>query len=42
MDTLTSSIVANHGYTKESEAIKSLIDILMNFSIEEKREFYNF
>ena len=37
MDTLTSSIVANHGYTKESEAIKSLIDILMNFSIEETR-----
>ncbi|KAF6071938.1 HECT-domain (ubiquitin-transferase) family protein [Candida albicans] len=42
MDTLTSSIVANHGYTKESEAIKSLIDILMNFSIEEKREFLQF
>lgn len=42
MDTLTSSIAANHGYTKDSEAIKSLIDILMNFNIEEKREFLQF
>lgn len=41
-DSLTSGIIANHGYTKESPAIKSLINILVNFDKDEKREFLQF
>jgi E3 ubiquitin-protein ligase TRIP12 len=41
-DSLTSGIIANHGYTKDSPAIKSLINILVNFDKDEKREFLQF
>ncbi|KAL6454785.1 UFD4 Ubiquitin fusion degradation protein 4 [Candida maltosa Xu316] len=41
-DTLAAGIIANHGYTKDSPAIKSLINILINFSKDEKRDFLQF
>lgn len=41
-DSLTSAINANHGYTKESNAIESLVNILVNFSVEQKRTFLQF
>lgn len=41
-ETLSSAIVANHGYSKESQAIKSLIEILYEFNIDEKRAFLQF
>jgi E3 ubiquitin-protein ligase TRIP12 len=41
-NTLTSSINANHGYTKDSEAIRNLIEILVNFEESEKRAFLQF
>ncbi|ODV78242.1 uncharacterized protein CANTADRAFT_90611 [Suhomyces tanzawaensis NRRL Y-17324] len=42
LDTLTSAINANHGFTKDSDAIKSLINILVSFTNEEKRLFLQF
>ncbi|KAK6456355.1 Ufd4 protein [Scheffersomyces xylosifermentans] len=42
VDTLTSAISANHGYTKESDAIKSLIKILVEFTETERRAFLQF
>ncbi|KAG7662237.1 UFD4 [[Candida] subhashii] len=41
-DTLASAIIANHGYTKESDAIKSLIEILIEFNGDQKRAFLQF
>jgi E3 ubiquitin-protein ligase TRIP12 len=40
--TLISAINANHGYTKDSPAIHSLINILVNMNISEKRSFLQF
>ncbi|KAI5951077.1 UFD4 [Candida jiufengensis] len=41
-DTLSSAIIANHGYTRESQTIKDLILILIEFNEIEKREFLQF
>lgn len=42
LSTIVNSVHANHGYTKESEAIKRLINILVNFNDIEKRSFLQF
>ncbi|KAK6464352.1 ubiquitin--protein ligase [Scheffersomyces coipomensis] len=42
LDTLTSAVNANHGYTKESESIKSLISILVSFTDNQRRAFLQF
>ncbi|ABN67843.2 ubiquitin--protein ligase [Scheffersomyces stipitis CBS 6054] len=42
IDTITSAVYANHGFTKESDAIKSLITILVQFNEEERRAFLQF
>ncbi|KAI5963633.1 UFD4 [Candida pseudojiufengensis] len=42
IDTLSSAIIANHGYTRESKIIKDLISILVEFNDLEKREFLQF
>lgn len=42
LSTLQSSINANHGYTKESDAIKLLIDTLVSFNKIERRAFLQF
>ena len=41
-DALSSAINANHGYNKESEGIKNLISVLVEFDKEEKRQFLQF
>lgn len=41
-DALSSAIVANHGYSKDSPEIKDLIQILIDFNLEEKRQFLQF
>ncbi|KAG5421105.1 UFD4 [Candida metapsilosis] len=41
-DTLSSAIIANHGYSKDSPEIKDLIDILIGLNLEEKRQFLQF
>ncbi|CCG20708.1 Ufd4 protein [Candida orthopsilosis Co 90-125] len=41
-DALSSAIVANHGYSKDSPEIKELINILIDFDLEEKRQFLQF
>lgn len=42
VEALTLAIHANHGYTKESSAIKQLINILIGFTDLEKRIFLQF
>jgi len=42
IETLPAAINANHGYTKESEAITRLINILVGFNDIEKRAFLQF
>lgn len=42
LSTLQAAINANHGYTKESEAIKLLIDTLVSFDKIERRAFLQF
>lgn len=42
IETLPSAINANHGYTKESESINRLINILVSFNDAEKRAFLQF
>lgn len=39
---LTSAIHANHGYTKESDAVQQLVRILVGFTTTEKRTFLQF
>lgn len=41
-EALSSAINANHGYTKDSDAIKTLINILIHFNDIEKRSFLQF
>lgn len=41
-NTLSSSIQANHGYTKDSEAISRLLCILTNFTKVQRRSFLQF
>lgn len=42
IETLPSAVNANHGYTKESESITRLINILVGFNDIEKRAFLQF
>lgn len=41
-DTLYGAINANHGYTKDSDAIRTLVNILVEFNDIEKRSFLQF
>ncbi|RLV91647.1 Ubiquitin fusion degradation protein 4 [Spathaspora sp. JA1] len=41
-ETISSSVNANHGYTKDSPTIKALINILINLTPIEKRQFLQF
>lgn len=40
--TLANTIRADHGFTMESEPVRFLLEILSNFSDEEKRQFLQF
>ncbi|EGV65338.1 hypothetical protein CANTEDRAFT_119595 [Yamadazyma tenuis ATCC 10573] len=42
LETLHSSINANHGYSKDSDAVRTLIDILVHFNDIERRSFLQF
>lgn len=42
IETLPAAIIANHGYSKESDAVIRLVNILVNFNDIEKRAFLQF
>lgn len=39
---LSDAIKADHGYTMESTAVKNLLEVLSEMSMQEKREFLQF